>query len=164
MSRVEVLIVALESGDLPPVCVKTGERTRDTLHRSFTVVPAWTSIIIVLSFLAWLVVRANTALRVRAVLPMSERAYRRLRATEWSARVAIVCAVASLVAAGGFGSDALAWAGIALLVAGFVASVVPGVGVVEGSAPDRVVLTRVSAEFARACGRREARRRSAGDE
>jgi hypothetical protein len=109
MSDVPLLIAALESGDLPPICVKTGETTRDTLRRSFTVVPGWTSgILILFGVLPWLMARAFTGVTVHAVLPMSEPAYRRLRAAERSAAVAILVAIASFAAAAGWDSNVVA--------------------------------------------------------
>ena len=158
MNAVPVSYKSFATGDLPNVCIKSGVPTTDRLRRSFVLVPGWTWVLLLFGILPWFIARAFARERVHGVLPMSERVYRRLRAAEQFTAGTLVSTVVLFVSALLFGSRALALAGAVALCAsaiGMAVVWVRGIGVGRGDKAGQLLLTRVSAEFARECGRRQ---------
>lgn len=99
MAGAVLSVERLERGDLPPVCCKTGERTRRTVERRHRVIPPWTWVLLPFGVVPFLLVALLTTQRtVMVALPMSRRAALRLRLAEVAARLALFLGVITALA------------------------------------------------------------------
>lgn len=102
MARVLVRREIFERGQFPPVCCKTGERAEFYDRFEFSNTPSWTWILLLFGVLPFLIATAFATQRFSGVLPISQRARRRIRTARRSSwvlgLVAIFVGAASLVA------------------------------------------------------------------
>ena len=112
MARAVITVDRLEHGDLPPICCKTGERTRLAVQRRHRVIPGWTWALLPLVIPFVVVALLSTRRTVMVSMPMSRRAARRLRTAERLAAGCLFLAVLSalLILAGATGDLRLPWA------------------------------------------------------
>jgi hypothetical protein len=157
MAGAVVTVDRLERGDLPPVCCKTGERTRLIVERKQRVIPPWTWVLLPFGVLPFVVVALLLTRRTVVVaLPMSRRAARRLRTADRFGRLCLFFAVLTGLAAA-TGRSPLPWlVPVALFVAtalAYARAHMLWVGVDLSYTTARLVhLTRVHPRFAEAVG------------
>lgn len=157
MAGVVITVDRLERGDLPPVCCKTGQRTRIMVERRHRVLPPWTWVLLPLGVVPFLVAALLSTRRTMTIgLPMSRRAARRLRTADALARLCLFAAVLTGLAAV-TGDLRIGW----LVPVGFVAAAAIAyaltralwVGVDLSYTTARLVhLNRVHPRFAEAVG------------
>jgi len=159
MARAVITVDRLEHGDLPPICCKTGERTRLAVQRRHRVIPGWTWALLPLVIPFVVVALLSTRRTVMVSMPMSRRAARRLRTAERLAAGCLFLAVLSalLILAGATGDLRLPWAvpgGLfALTALAYAASRMLWVGVDLSYTTARLVhLSRLHPRFAEAVG------------
>lgn len=81
------------------VRVKTGRATRQRVTMRGHTMPAWVNVLMVFSFISFLIAGSNTSRRYRVTLPFSRAAYGRWRMNRRCAWFAAVAGVGALVAA-----------------------------------------------------------------
>ena len=153
MASAAATLVDFRSGNLPPICVKSGVETETFMRVGITSAPGWTWILILFGILPFLIVRYLFTKSVAGRVPVTGETERRVRTVQ-------------VVLLGLF------FAGVALIVIGFVAGPVSALGggllavaslvVLEGARAswwisgrvtgDDVWLHGVHANFARALG------------
>jgi hypothetical protein len=157
MASAVLTVDRLERGDLPPVCCKTGERTRVTVERRHRVIPGWTWVLLPLGVVPFLLVALlSTRRTVTVMLPMSRRAAGRLRTAD---RVARLCFFSGVMTALGAatGRPPIPWVVPAALLAAAALAIgvarMLWVGVDLSYTSARLVhLARVHPRFAEAVG------------
>jgi hypothetical protein len=157
VSAVPVPVNALESGDFPPLCVKTAVPTNLKIQTTLSRTPGWTWVLLLFGILPFFLVQVLASEKVPVRLPVSEEAWARARAANrFSLGVlgAIVVAVALLLVPA-FRIELLGWLIAILIVVEIVAVVMwnwQWVGLARGQHRGELVLTRVHRDFARAYG------------
>lgn len=100
MAGAVITVERLERGDLPPVCCKTGKRTRVMVERRHRVIPPWTWVLLPLGVVPFVLVALLSTRRTITIgLPMSRRAARRLRTADGLARLCLFGAMLTGLAA-----------------------------------------------------------------
>lgn len=106
--------------DLPVhVCVKTGLATRRRVTLRGHTLPAWVNVLMLFSFLSFLIAGSNSSRHYRVTLPFSRAAHGRWRMNKWLAWFAGSAGAGALVGALTIGVDyagLLAGTGAALLL------------------------------------------------
>lgn len=120
MARITVAYDALERGQFPPVCCRTGDHTDHYVRLRFTDTPGWTWVLLPFGVLPFIVARLFVTTTYDGVLPLSQEAENRIKALARAALVAGVAGVASIVAGLLTSGSGLAVIGLALLGVGVV--------------------------------------------
>jgi hypothetical protein len=110
-----------EQGDLPDVCIKTGQATPDRVTLKLVYRPAWPILLLPLSALATVVGLVAGARRTQVAFPLTHDALRRYR--QWWYRSLLVMLIAGIgfILAGATHQNYVACAMAVLFVAGAVA-------------------------------------------
>lgn len=143
----------LYTGDLPAVCVVTGEDADGLVRFRFNSLPDWTWILLLFGVFPFLIATMFASDEVRGEVPVRaevvERYHRRKRLSMIMAPVGIVFVGLSPAVS----QTWLAWMGVAALVAAIVTWIVASTGFIDGQ-PDRtglwVRLSRVHPNFVEA--------------
>jgi hypothetical protein len=99
MARITVASDALERGQFPPVCCRTGVHTDNYVRWNFVETPTWTWILLPFGFLPFVIARFATSKTFSGVLPISPNVVRRVRRLSQAAVVLAALGVAAFVAA-----------------------------------------------------------------
>lgn len=98
MASAAISVERLERGDLPLVCAKTGEPTRHRVERRHRVIPGWTWVLLPFGVVPFLVAAlVFTRRTVLVSLPITKRAWRRLRTADRVARWSCFAGVVALL-------------------------------------------------------------------
>ena len=159
MSAVPVRVGALEAGDFPSICVKTGVPTNLRIKTTLSVTPGWTWALLVCGILPFFLARILASEKVHVVLPVSEPAWKRAQSANrftLGVLAALGIAVVATVVIPALRVEAMGWLIAALIITEIVAVVMwnwQWVGLAKGSHRGEVVLTRVHRDFAWEYGR-----------
>jgi len=93
MAHAVASVEDVEDGNLPRVCVKTGEPADGFTTLRFVSSPGWTWILLLFGILPFLIARYFAARRIEGQIPMSDIAIRRTQAFTWTYRIFFVAAV-----------------------------------------------------------------------
>jgi hypothetical protein len=119
MARITIAYVALEKGQFPPVCCKTGVHTDNYVRMRFVQTPSWTWILLPFGFFPFLIARLFVAQEFDGVLPMSPQVAKRLNRLRRATFLVGALGLTGLIA-GVFGETAFAIAGIVLIGIGAI--------------------------------------------
>jgi hypothetical protein len=81
VAQVQISSTVVQTRELPPICVKTGQPTDETLTIRGAAAPSWTYVLILFGFLPWLIVRAFASRRYEVTVPLTREVWQRYR--EW---------------------------------------------------------------------------------
>lgn len=128
MYRVTFLVmakVAIDTrnmGELPKVCVKTGEPTGTTRQQDFADIPGWTLFLIFWGLIPFLIAVGFARRKITVDLPASDQTLRHLRTVDFGAVAGLVVAIALLATAVVSQEAVFAWGGVAVALATLVAA------------------------------------------
>ncbi len=143
----------LYAGDLPSVCVVTGEDADGLVSFRFNSLPDWTWLLLLFGVFPFLIATMFASEEVRGEVPVRRDVVARYHRRK---RLSILVGAVGIAALGlgvGFSQTELAWMGVAALLAAAVTGVVASTGFIDGQ-PDRtglwVKLSRVHPNFVEA--------------
>ena len=143
----------LYTGDLPAVCVVTGEDADGRVSFKFNCLPDWTWILLLFGVFPFLIATLFATEVVRGEVPVRREIVERYHRRKRLSLIAAVVGVVLLALAMGLSQAWLAWTGVAALVVGIVVGTVASLGFIDGH-PDRtglwVKLSRVHPKFVEA--------------
>jgi hypothetical protein len=140
-------------GELPSLCVKTGEPTETTRQQDFADIPGWTLLLIFWGLIPFLIAAGFARRKITVALPASEETLRRVRSVDFGAVAGLVVAIGFLVTALVSQEALFAWAGIAVALATLLgAALVRGVVWITGRLDGELLwLYGVHPRFAEQC-------------
>src|SRR5262249_55903584 len=97
MASASATLEDFATGDLPPICVKSGVDTRSFTRIRITSAPGWTWILILLGVLPFLIVRYFFTKSAAGRVPVSEEVGRRVRNIQWVLLAVFLAGVALIV-------------------------------------------------------------------
>ena len=140
----------LHRGDLPAVCVVTGQDADSRVRIRFDSLPDWTWILLLFGVFPFLIATFFASEVVRGEVPVRRdvvERYHRRRRLSW---IGAAAGIAMLGLAIATGQPWVAWSGVAVVVSAIGAGVVASMGFIDGQ-PDRtglwVRLRRVHPNF-----------------
>jgi hypothetical protein len=117
-----VAIDTRQLGELPNLCVKTGEPTGTTRRQDFADVPGWTLLLIFWGLIPFLIAAGFARRKITVGLPASEQTLRHIHTVDLGAVAGLVVGIGLLVTALVSREAAFAWAGIAVALTTLVAA------------------------------------------
>ena len=143
----------LDAGDLPAVCVVTGEDADGRVSVRFDSLPDWTWILLLFGVFPFLIATMFATEVVRGEVPVRREIVDRYHQRKRLSLILAAVGIAMLALAVGLSQGWVAWTGVAALVVGMGAGIVASTGFVDGQ-PDRtgmwVRLSRVHPTFVEA--------------
>lgn len=140
----------LHTGDLPDVCVVTGEDADGLVSFKFNSLPDWTWILLLFGVFPFLVATMFATEVVQGDVPVRREIVTRYHRRKRQSLLAAAVGIAFLALAMALSQVWLAWTGVAALVVGVGVGVVASLGFIDGR-PDRtglwVKLSRVHPNF-----------------
>ncbi len=118
--------IAVETGDLPRICVVSGQPTENMVKMRWSWAPSWTYLFLFLGVLPVLLVRHLAGTRAAGFLPIHPDVQRKRRLQGVAALLGLAGALVLLIGAAAMSSGVLAFLALALLVAGIACMVQPG--------------------------------------
>jgi hypothetical protein len=109
-------------GELPNLCVKTGEPTGMRRRQDFADIPGWTLLLIFWGLIPFLIAAGFARRKITVDLPASEETLRRIRTVDVGAVVGLVVGIGLLITVLVTDTAGFAWAGIAVALATLLAA------------------------------------------
>jgi hypothetical protein len=142
---------AVETGDLPRICVVSGVPTERMKKLRWIWAPSWVAIFIVVGLIPYLIVREFAGDKVSGYLPLHPSVSRRFNLQRWGGIVGFLAGFVLLIASAAQSSGLLALLGLAVLIGGVVLACQPGrVLKVKRAAPGYLAIPKASPAFAAA--------------
>lgn len=149
--RVGVPRERFEAGDLPRVCVRTGQPADGTTEVRFDSTPGWTWILLLFGVLPFLIASWFATEHATGQLPVTRAVVRRYHLLRATSGLLTIGGLGAVLGAMLVDSPTMAWVGVIAVVVGAIAGVACGLGFVSGRVrPDRIELSRVHPAFAEA--------------
>lgn len=111
---VRAAVATNQLGDLPSLCVKTGEPTTRTRRQEFADIPGWTLWLLFWGLIPFLIAAGFSRRKVSADLPVSEETLRRVRNVDVGSITGLILGIVILVAAWLADSNQLFWIAVTL--------------------------------------------------
>jgi len=117
-----VAIDTRQLGELPNLCVKTGEPTGTTRRQDFADIPGWTLLLIFWGLIPFFIAAGFARRKITVGLPANAQTLRRIRTVDRGAVAGLVVGIGLLVTALVSQEAAFAWAGITVALTTLVAA------------------------------------------
>lgn len=115
MARITVAYEAVQRGQFPPLCCKTGVHTDNYVRWRFVYSPRWTWVLLPFGIIPFIIARMFVTEEFDGVLPMSPKVVRRLNRLRLLTPIAGLLGIAGIVGGALVATTGLAVAGVVLL-------------------------------------------------